>query len=102
MLSNFNLRIVMTPKMQIPFFVISIKNFTNGVRQFCGYQYLSYEILFYLVSEYSPFFQFLKSKSTQMLRPQKGNFGVSFNNTLLNFGLRVDYTLISFHTRRYK
>ena len=34
------------------------------------------------------FFESLKSKSTQMLRPQKGNLGVSFNDTLLNFGLR--------------
>jgi len=34
------------------------------------------------------FFESLKSKSTQMLRPQKGNSGVSFNDTLLNFGLR--------------
>ena len=30
--------------------------FTNGVRQFCRYQYFSYEILFYLVSSYSRFF----------------------------------------------
>ena len=34
------------------------------------------------------FLEPLKSKSTQMLRPQNGNLGVSFNNTLLNFGLR--------------
>ena len=33
------------------------------------------------------FFKSLKSKSTQMLRPQKENSGVSFNDTLLNFGL---------------
>ena len=33
------------------------------------------------------FFESLKSKSTQILRPQKGNLGVSFNDTLLNFGL---------------
>ena len=30
--------------------------FTNGVRQFCGYQYFCYDVLFYLVSSYSPFF----------------------------------------------
>ena len=35
------------------------------------------------------FFESLKSKSTQNLRPQKGNSGVSFNDTLLNFGLWV-------------
>ena len=34
------------------------------------------------------FFESLKSKSTQMWRPQNGNSGVSFNDTLLNFGLR--------------
>jgi len=33
------------------------------------------------------FFKSLKSKSIQMLRPQKGNLGVSFNDTRLNFGL---------------
>jgi len=33
------------------------------------------------------FLKFLKSKSTQLPRPQKGNSGVSFNDTLLNFGL---------------
>ena len=33
------------------------------------------------------FFKFLKSKFTQLPRPQKGNSGVSFNDTLLNFGL---------------
>ena len=30
--------------------------FTDGFRQFCGYQYFCYEILCYLVSSYSPFF----------------------------------------------
>ena len=33
---------------------------------------------FYLVTSYSPS---LKSNSTQILRPQKGNSGVSFNDT---------------------
>ena len=33
------------------------------------------------------FFDSLKSKSTQMFRPQEGNSGVLFNDTLLNFGL---------------
>ena len=33
------------------------------------------------------FFESLKSKSTQMFRPQKGNSAVSFNDTLLNFRL---------------
>ena len=28
--------------------------FTNGGRQFCGYQYFCYEILFYFISSYSP------------------------------------------------
>ena len=35
------------------------------------------------------FFESLKSKSTQMLRPKIGNSGVSFNDTHLNFGLRL-------------
>ena len=37
---------------------------------------------------FSIFLKPLKSKSTQMIRLQKGYLGVSFNNTLLNFGLR--------------
>ena len=57
-----------------------------GVGSFCEYQYFYYEILFYLVSSYSPFFRYLKSKSTRILRHQKDNSGVKFNNTLLRFG----------------
>jgi len=34
------------------------------------------------------FLEFLKSKSIEMLKPQKGNSEVSFNDTLLKFGLR--------------
>jgi len=30
--------------------------FTDGVRQFCGYQDFCYEIFFYLVSSYYPYF----------------------------------------------
>jgi len=41
------------------------------------------------------FFESLKSKSKQMLGSQKGNSGVSFNDTLLNFGL---WGLYSVHT----
>ena len=37
------------------------------------------------------FFKSLKSKPTQTLRPQKGNSGVSFNDTLLNFGLIISF-----------
>ena len=37
------------------------------------------------------YFESLKSKYIQMLRPQKGNSGVSFNDNLLNFGLLVTY-----------
>ena len=35
------------------------------------------------------FFKSLKSKSTQIIRPQKGNSGVLFYDTLLNFELWV-------------
>ena len=64
----------------------------NGVRPFGGYQYFCDEILFYLLSSYFLFLEPLKSKSTQMLRPQKGKWGVSFDNTLLNFGLFTTYS----------
>ena len=40
------------------------------------------------------FSESLKSKSTQMLRPQKRNSEVSFNDTLLNFGLGTMSTSI--------
>ena len=40
------------------------------------------------------FLKFLKSKSTQLPRPQKGNSGVSFNDTLLNFGLWGKFGLL--------
>jgi len=43
---------------------------------------------FFLFLHILHFLKSLKSKSTQMLRPQKGHWGVSFNDTLLNFGLR--------------
>ena len=36
---------------------------------------------------FSIFFESLKTKSTQVLRPQKGNSGVSFSDTLINFRL---------------
>ena len=41
----------------------------------------------YLVSPYSPFLSNLLNQIYKMLKPQKGNAGVSFNDTLLNFGL---------------
>ena len=58
----------------------------SGVWQFCGYQYFSFEILFNLIYSYSPFFRI---SLITMLRPQKGNSGVSSNDTLLNFGLWI-------------
>ena len=58
--------------------------FTNGFTQFCRYRYFCFEILYYLVSSYfTIFFESLKSKSTQIIRPKKGNSGVSFNDILL-------------------
>jgi len=47
--------------------------FTNGLTQFCRYRYFCFKILYYLVSSYfTIFFESLKSKSTQIIRPQKG------------------------------
>ena len=46
-------------------------------------------MLFQMVSFiFSLYFFYFSSKSTQMFKPQKRNSGVSFNDTLLNFGLR--------------
>jgi len=61
---------------------------TNGGRQFCEYQNFCNEIFFFFsLFIISIFFESLKSKSKQMLGSQKGNSGVTFNDTLLNFGL---------------
>ena len=54
---------------------------------FCEYQYFCKVMLFFQFLYSLHFFQSLKSKFTQIVRPQKGNSGVSFNDTLLNFGL---------------
>ena len=74
--------------------------FTNGVRQFCGYYYFFlWNIILFSSFIFSIFFKSLKSIFTQMLRPQKGNSGVSFNDTLLNFGL---WSLPQFNLQLYK
>jgi len=58
----------------------------NGVRQFFSRGFL----LFQVVSLHHIFvFWFLKLKSTQMYRPQKGNSGVSINDSLFKFWLRT-------------
>ena len=49
--------------------------FTNGVRQFCGFQYFCYEILFYLVSSYSPFLSNLLNQNLQNVKTQKSKLG---------------------------
>jgi len=60
----------------------------NGVKQFLWISiFLLWNIILLSFFIFFIFLEPLKSKSTQMLRPQKGNLGVSFNNTLLNFGL---------------
>jgi len=57
---------------------------------------VKYYFIFFLYNLH--FLKSLKSKYAQMLRPQKGNSRVSFNDTLINFGLsctaqcRVDPT----------
>ena len=48
------------------------------------------------------FFESLKSKSTQMLRPQKWNSGVSFNDTLLNVGLSSTFCTLIMYTDHCK
>ena len=58
-----------------------------GLGSFVDINIFCCEISFYLFSPYSPLFKSFKSKSTIMLRPHKGNSRVSFNDTLLNFGL---------------
>jgi len=42
---------------------------------------------YFIYFSYSPFLKLKKKKSTQIIRPQKGNPEGSFEDTLLNFGL---------------
>ena len=59
-----------------------------GLGSFVDINIFCYEILFYLVSSYSPFLSNLLNQNLQNeIRLQKGNSGVLFNDTLLNFGL---------------
>ena len=51
--------------------------------------FLLWNIILFGFFIFSIFFESLKSESTQMLRPQKGNTRVSFNLNL-NFGLRMN------------
>ena len=56
---------------------------------FCGYQYFCYEISFYLVYSYSSFVSNLLNQNLQNVKtPKRKLKRVSFNDTLLNFGLR--------------
>ena len=70
--------------------------FTNGVRQFCGYQYFCFEILFYLVSSYSSFFSNLWNQIYTNVKTPKRKLGRFVNDTLLNFGLRCIHNLRTF------
>ena len=56
-----------------------------GLGSFVDINIFAMKYYLILVSLYFPFFKSLKSKSTQLLRSQKGNSGVSFKDTLLFF-----------------
>jgi len=58
-----------------------------GLGSFVNINIFVIKYYFFTLFIFSIFFESLKSKSTQMSRPQKGNSEVSFNDTLLNFGL---------------
>ena len=60
--------------------------------------FLLWHIILFSFFIFFIFFESLKSKSTQMLRPQKVNLGVSFNDTLLNFGLCMSKQSIEAYT----
>ena len=51
-------------------------------------------MLFYLVTSYSPFFRISQIKIFTNVWPQKGNLRISFNHTLLNFGLYSECTVL--------
>ena len=54
-----------------------------GLRIFANISIFVMKYYFFQFVYILHFFESLKSKSTQILRPQKGNSGVSFNETLL-------------------
>ena len=58
-----------------------------GLGSFVDFNIFVVKYYFIYFLHFLHFFKSLKSKSTQMLRPQKGNSRVSFNDTLLNFEL---------------
>ena len=58
-----------------------------GFVSFVDIKIFCYEILFHLVSLYSPFLLNLLNQNLQNGKSQKGNSRVSFHDTLLNFGL---------------
>ena len=49
--------------------------FTNGIRQFCRYQYFCYEILFYSVASYSQFSFNLLNQNLQNVKTPKSKLG---------------------------
>ena len=62
-----------------------------GVGSFVNINIFVMKYFFFSLSIIFIFFEYLKSKSTQLLGSQKANSGVSFNDTLLNFGLRQTF-----------
>ena len=58
-----------------------------GLGSFVNTNFLSRDIVLFSFFTFAFFFISLKSKPTQMLRRQKGNSGISFNDTILNFEL---------------
>ena len=62
-----------------------------GLGSFVNFNIFVMKYYFVSLFTFFIFFEFVKSKSTQMLRPQKGNSGVSFKDTLLNFGLWAEF-----------
>ena len=99
-ISGFDIRLVFTlpPRAQNLrqgiFMKTSFKTRVSrmGLGSFININIFVIKYYFFSSFIFSIFFESLKSKSTQMLGAQKQNSGVSFNDTLLNFGLR-DSTL---------
>ena len=58
-----------------------------GLGSFGNINIFLWNTIFFSLFIFSISFEYLKSKSTQMISPQKGNSGVLSNDTLLNFGL---------------
>ena len=76
--TGFDLYVVQSPKLKTGYrYENQFLNpgFTSGFWQLCGYQYFCYEILFYLVSSYSPILSNFLNQNLQNVKTPERKLG---------------------------